>query len=134
MRALGASMQRRGLPYLVALTLVVLFAGAAGMYAFEQEQGLHSYPEALWWTAMLLTSLGSEYWPQTGAGRLLCFLLGLYGFGIFGYVTAALASFFVGRDAESDDGETAGANDVRALRADIATLTAEIRALREQSR
>jgi voltage-gated potassium channel len=79
---------------------------------------------------MLLTSLGSEYWPQTPEGRFLCFVLGLYGFAVFGYVTAALASFFVGRDAESDAGETAGAADVQALRAEIAALTAEVRALR----
>ena len=56
---------------------------------------------------MLLTSIGSEYWPQTAEGRVLCFLLSLYGFAVFGYVTAVLASFFVGRDADGT-GELAG--------------------------
>jgi hypothetical protein len=41
---------------------------------------------------------GSEYWPKTGDGRVLCLALAMYGFAIFGYVTAALATYFIGRD------------------------------------
>jgi voltage-gated potassium channel len=33
----------------------------------------------------------------------------LYAFGVFGYMTATLATFFVGRDAENDEAELAGA-------------------------
>ncbi len=29
--------------------------------------------------------LGSEYWPQTVEGRVLCLLLAFYAFGVFGY-------------------------------------------------
>ena len=32
---------------------------------------------------MLLTSLGSKYWPRTAEGRVLCFILALYGFAVF---------------------------------------------------
>jgi voltage-gated potassium channel len=39
---------------------------------------------------------------QTPEGRLLCFLLALYAFSVFGYVTAALATFFDGQDADTD--------------------------------
>lgn len=131
MRALGRSFARRGFGYLLATTVVVIIAGAAGMYAFEKDlpegRGLETYGEALWWTAMLLTSLGSEYWPQTGEGRLLCFLLALYGFAVFGYVTATLATFFIGRDAEDTDGEVAGGRAVEELRAEIAALREEMR-------
>jgi voltage-gated potassium channel len=132
MKALGASMRRRGFGYVVALTAIVLLAGAAGMYAFENEvhDGLDSYGTALWWTAMLLTSLGSEYWPQTAEGRVLCFLLALYGFAVFGYVTAALATFFIGRDADDKHAELAGAQSIEALSREIAALRTEIRALR----
>src|SRR5512139_218987 len=47
MRALGATLQRRGFGYVITLTVLVLFAGAAGMYAFENEApgGLESYGE-----------------------------------------------------------------------------------------
>ena len=105
MRALGRTLGRRGAPYVVALTLLVTLAGAAGMYAFENEptgpQGFAGFADALWWTAMIMTTMGSAYWPQTDAGRVLCVLLSLYAFAVFGYVTALLASFFIGRDVET---------------------------------
>lgn len=133
MKALSASFGRRGFGYVSALSGVVLFAGAGGMYAFENgvPGGLNSYGEALWWTAMLLTSIGSEYWPQTAEGRVLCFLLSLYGFGVFGYVTAVLASFFIGRDADGA-GELAGARAIKDLRDEIAALHQEVVALRSR--
>lgn len=137
MRALGASMNRRGFGYVVLLTLIVTLAGAAGMYGFENnnpqnpEHGLNSYSAALWWTAMIMTTMGSEYWPRTAEGRLLCFFLALYSFAMFGYVTATLATFFVGRDAENADAEIAGAESISALRAEIAALREEIQGLRK---
>lgn len=129
MHALGASLSRRGFGYVFALTLLVTFAGAAGMYAFENEApgGLRSYGEALWWTAMIMTTMGSQYWPQTVEGRVLCVFLALYAFAVFGYVTATLATYFVGRDAESAEAEVAGS-------AQLITLREEIRALREEMR
>jgi voltage-gated potassium channel len=106
LRSLRATMRRRGLGYVLGFTALVAFAGAAGMYAFEhvagQRNGFESYTSSLWWTLMLLTSMGSEYWPKTGSGRALCLLLSIYGFAVFGYITAALASYFVGRDAEKN--------------------------------
>jgi voltage-gated potassium channel len=133
MRALGRTMRRRGVGYVIVLSAVVILLGAAGMYAFENDRpdgaGLKSYGDALWWTAMLLTSLGSEYWPQSAEGRMLCFLLALYGFAVFGYVTATIATFFVGRDAESDDAELAGAKSIDGLRVEIAALREEVRSL-----
>ena len=133
MRALGRTMSRRGLGYVVVLTVLVTLAGAAGMYAFERElpdgRGFRDFTTALWWTAMVMTTMGSEYWPRTGEGRVLCLLLALYAFTVFGYVTASLASFFIGRDAERDDAEIAGRGTIHALRADIAELRAELRAI-----
>lgn len=134
MRALAANLQRRGFGYVISLSLIVLFAGAAGMYAFENEVpgGLDSYSEALWWTAMVMTTMGSQYWPQTLEGRMLCFLLALYAFAVFGYVTATLATYFVGRDAESSEAELAGAEEVRALRKELQSLRLELRGISQQ--
>lgn len=133
MNALRRTLRRRGVVYVAALTLIVLFAGAAGMYALEQEAaggGFAGFGEALWWTAMLMTTLGSEYWPRTGEGRALCLLLSLYAFGVFGYLTATIASFFIGRDAVEDDRERPSSRGVEALHAEIVALRAEVRALR----
>lgn len=136
MRALGASMERRGFGYAVLLTLIVTLVGAAGMYAFESNlpngQGIESYGDALWWTAMIMTTLGSEYWPVSASGRLLCFFLSLYAFGVFGYVTATLATFFVGRDAANEEADIASARSIAALRTEIESLEEAIRALKGQ--
>ena len=72
---------------------------------------------------MIMTTMGSAYWPETGAGRVLCVLLALYAFAVFGYVTALLASFFVGR-------ESAGRADSQAD-GELGRLREEIRALRQ---
>jgi voltage-gated potassium channel len=78
---------------------------------------------------MVMTTMGSQYWPQTVEGRLLCFFLALYAFGVFGYVTAAFATFFVGRDAENDEAELAGAKQLAALREEVIALRDDLRAL-----
>ena len=129
MRALGASLSRRGFGYVLALTVLVAFTGAAGMYAFENAapDGLKSYGEALWWTTMVLTTMGSQYWPLTIEGRVLCVFLALYAFAVFGYVTATLATFFIGRDAEDDEAELAGTKQLAALREEMIALREEIR-------
>ena len=57
---------------------------------------------------MVLTTMGSEVWPRSGEGRLLCVFLAVYAFAVLGYVTRAIATFFVGRDAERPDAELAG--------------------------
>ncbi len=128
-RAVGKTLRRRGIAYVVATTTLVALLGAAGMYAFESpaEGGeLANYGEALWWTAMLLTTLGSEYWPQTAEGRILTWLLALFAFAIFGYITATIASLFVGQDAEE--------RDEALLRSEMAALRQELSELRQQLR
>lgn len=131
MKALGASMQRRGFGYVVLLTIIVAVAGAAGMYFFERElpqgPGFDSFGTALWWTAMLMTTLGSDYWPLSAEGRILCFMLALYAFAVFGYVTATLATFFIGRDADNEDAELASARSIAELRQEISALRDELR-------
>ena len=81
---------------------------------------------------MIMTTMGSQYWPETLEGRLLCVFLALYAFGVFGYVTATLATFFVGRDADSGEAELAGARELTALREELIALRGEIRTLSGQ--
>jgi len=135
MKALSASLSRRGFGYVISLTVLVTLAGAAGIYTFEKEAlgGPNTYGEALWWTSMIMTTMGSQYWPLTAEGRVLCVFLALYAFGVFGYVTAALATFFVGRDAENDEAELAGGKQMAALRDEVIALRDEIRAFSRRS-
>jgi voltage-gated potassium channel len=125
MSALSRTMRRRGFGYVVLLTITVTLVAAAAMYSFEHEtaRGPGSYGEALWWTAMMITTMGSDYWPGTVEGRILCLLLAVYAFAIFGYVTATIASFFIGKDASEDQQQ-------QALVAAIASLREEVESLR----
>lgn len=110
-RATRAALGRRRFGYVLVLTVLITVVGAAGMYALEpasaNSPGFQSYGDALWWTAMLMTSIGSEYWPHGPEARLLCLILALYGFGVFGYITATFASLFIGQDVRAGTAEAA---------------------------
>lgn len=133
MAALARTFGRRKLGFVVALTAAVVLVGAAGMTFLESRvalqeagqpgPGLDSYGEALWWTAMLLTTIGSGYWPVTPEGRVLAWLLSVYGVAIFGYITAAIASHFI--DSDRGEAERGGAP-VAALVSEVAALRASI--------
>lgn len=133
MRSLAATMQRRAFGYVLVLTLLVIFAGAAGMYALERSNaGFDSYGASLWWTSMRIITAGSSAEPITSEGKALAFLLALFGYTIFGYVTATFASFFIGRDAEEQNAPVAGSQDIKALQQEIGELKAMLQSLKER--
>ena len=130
MNSLAATMKRRAAGYVLMITLIVTFAGAAGMYALEKPNpGFDSYGMALWWTAMRVITAGNEFNPSTPEGRGLAFLIAVFGYSIFGYVTATFATFFIGRDAEEKDAPVAGTKDIDDLKNRILVLTQKIEEL-----
>ncbi len=123
MRSLGKAMKRRAIGYVILLIAIVTFAGAAGMYALERPNpGFNTYGMALWWTAMRVITAGNEFNPVTTEGRGLALIIAIFGYTIFGYVTATFASFFIGRDAEEKDGPVPGKEDLDKLRREIIAL------------
>jgi len=86
MKALRTTLSRRQFGYVAGLTILVVLLGAAGMVnlepAGEVEGGFTSYGHALWWSAMLVTSIGSDFWPVTTEGRILALLLSVYGLAV----------------------------------------------------
>jgi voltage-gated potassium channel len=131
MAALGASLGRRRFAYVLLLTLLVIAGGAAGMYAFENEvndpSGIHDYGTALWWTAMVITTMGSQYWPRTPEGQVLCLFLAVYAFAVFGYVAATLASFFIDQDKQAAAQPEDLSRSVQSLHAKLDRLESELR-------
>lgn len=128
-RSLRGHMERRGIGYVVLLTVIVVFVGAAAIYSFEAQASggvISDYWDALYWTAMMLTTLGSDYWPSTGEGRVITFLLALYALSMFGYITATLATFFIGRETESEESELSAVQSIRELRGEIEKLREQI--------
>ena len=132
MKALGRVLGRRGFGYAVTLTLLVTLAGAAGMYVFEREHGLKDFGTAIWWTAMVVTTMGSEYWPRSVEGRVLCLILSVYAFAVFGYVIASLASLFVENDARNEGSELPSATQLDEVQQEIAALRTELQILGRQ--
>jgi voltage-gated potassium channel len=146
-RATGRTFARRGAGYVAVITGLVALGGAAGIWAFENPQALaeagrlddlpsatrlDTYPVALWWTLMILVTMGTDYWPLTAEGRILTFLLALYGFAVFGYITATIASHFLGQDRAAEmTGESVPGAEPGEPGAE-SPLTLEIRALREE--
>lgn len=133
MKSLEATMKRRAFGFVLTMTILVTFAGAAGMYALERPTpGFETYGMALWWTAMRVITAGNEYNPLTPEGRGLAFLIALFGYTILGYITATFATFFIGRDAEERDAPVAGAKDIHELKATIQTLIKTIDELKNK--
>jgi voltage-gated potassium channel len=130
MNALKTTLERRGFIYVAGLTALVIFLGAAGMLNFENTRdvrgGFATYGDALWWTGMLVASIGTENWPVTTEGRVLAMLLATYGLAMFGYIAATFASFFIGRDADEASGPLAGNRDVKRLLKEVKALRLEL--------
>ena len=108
--SLRATAARRGIGYVITATALVMVVGSAGMAFFESptsgagqpttkaRQGpIEDYGDAFWWTAYAMTT-GATHAPSTGEGKVLGWLLSLFGLGVFGYLTATLASHFIERD------------------------------------
>ncbi|MEU9229407.1 ion channel [Streptomyces massasporeus] len=90
-----------------AATVVLLIVILAGSYfAVLAERGapnaqLTTYPRALWWSVETATTVGyGDLYPVTLWGRLVAVLVMVTGITSFGLVTAALATWFVGREQE----------------------------------
>jgi voltage-gated potassium channel len=81
--------------------LVILIGASAGfvLEAGARASTITNFGDALWWSAALVTTVGSELYPVTAGGRVLGFLLMLYAVGVFSYFIASIASVLVGLDA-----------------------------------
>jgi voltage-gated potassium channel len=126
---LASLMRQHGLGYVLILTVIVTFAGAAAMYGAERDThdaGFRSYADALWWTAMLITTIGSQHWPETGEGRVLALLLAGYSLGVLGYITAALSAFLIGRDGAKTSAEASRMRSLDMLHDEVAQLARQL--------
>lgn len=83
------------LGYLLVLSGLVTVGGAAVMFLLERDvpgTRFHTFGDALWWSAALMTTIGSDLNPRTGLGRLVAFVEMLFAMVVFVYVVGALSS------------------------------------------
>jgi voltage-gated potassium channel len=96
-------LKRRRIGQLAIISAMVILIGAALGFLFEAGAPgarIQDFGDALWWSAALITTVSSELYPVTAAGRVLAFVLMLYAMGIFTYFIASVASVLVALDAE----------------------------------
>ena len=119
-------LNRHGLQYVLAISLVVVIAIAGFVTLIEESadnRTIASFPTALWWSATTVTTVGyGDTAPVTAEGRALGVVLMFVGIGLFGVFTANIASFFVRADREHEVAPTPVADEVRRLRDQIADL------------
>lgn len=95
-------LKRRRLGQLAVVSAMVVLLGAAVCFLLEADASdspIDTFGNALWWSATLITTVGSQLYPVTVGGRILGFLLMLYAIGVFSYFIGAIASVLVESDA-----------------------------------
>jgi voltage-gated potassium channel len=137
-RRLTSSLHGRVAAYVSLTASLVVFM--ASLAELDAERGapdatIATFGDALWWAFTTITTVGyGDRYPVTGEGRLVAVLLMVAGIALLGIVTAAIASWFVGRVAEAAQADDDRADDrVREqVLAQVAVLTDEVRGLRAE--
>lgn len=92
---------------LAAAGTVVLGAWLVQLFEENAKGGnIHSYPDALWWAIVTVTTVGyGDRYPVSGGGRTVAVVLMLVGIGLIGVLTATVASVFMQEHADSSKEE-----------------------------
>ncbi len=87
----------------VVITLVVvIFVLSIPVEYLEPE--INSYMDAIWWAIVTATTVGyGDISPVTPVGRIIAVFLMIFGIGLIGIVTSAVASYFTRGREESKD-------------------------------
>jgi voltage-gated potassium channel len=80
----------------MAITLVLIYFAAVGIYYFENEaqpEYFSSIFDSLWWSIITLTTVGyGDVYPITMGGRIFTFFILLIGLGIVAIPTGIISS------------------------------------------
>jgi len=89
--------------------VVTLFTGAWLVLLFEDHAkgaNIHSYPDALWWAVVTVTTVGyGDRFPVSAGGRIVAAVLMLLGIGLIGVLTATVASVFVKEHTDANQAQ-----------------------------
>jgi voltage-gated potassium channel len=85
--------KRENLHRLAIVILLVLLLGGIGFSTFEKDM---SFPDALWWSIVTMTTVGyGDFYPATAEGRIVGIAVMLLGIGFLGILTATIATVFI---------------------------------------
>lgn len=122
-----------GVASVLAITFLVLSLSSAGILLAEEspDANIRTASDAIWWSVTTVTTVGyGDRYPVTQAGRLIAAALMITGVGIFGTLSGAVASFFLGDRNASAPAPSAADSDSAAILARLDALQAELSRLR----
>ena len=95
----------RIIPFLAPSTVAVTLA--AGLFAwFFTPKGFDGLGDALWWAAQTVTTVGyGDVVPETSGGRLVGFVVMVFGVAAVSVLTALVTSAFVAYERERIGGD-----------------------------
>ncbi|MFJ2608375.1 potassium channel family protein [Streptomyces sp. NPDC091279] len=100
----GRSLHLKAAGTATLVLLVVALIGAWAVVSAEHgaaRANLLTYPQGLWWAIETATTVGyGDFYPVTLGGRLIGTVVMIVGITTYGMVTAALATWFVGREQQ----------------------------------
>lgn len=102
-RSAASSLAGRVLVYVASAAALVVGLAALAVLDAERdapEANITTFGDALWWASTTVTTVGyGDRFPVTGEGRLVAVVLMVLGIGLVGAVTAAVATWILGRVA-----------------------------------
>ncbi len=119
----------RQFAYVAVLTVLVALGGAVGVLYFDRDvpgAQIETLGDAVWWSAAMVTTINNEKYVVSPEARVIAILVRVYAVSVFGYITASIASYLVGKPTPN---EAPGGRPVDP-RAEIRALREELSALR----
>jgi voltage-gated potassium channel len=100
--------RRHNLPYVVALTLLLVLVGGIGVHETDPARFPNPW-RGLWFSIVTVTTVGyGDTFPTSPLGRVVAACLMVLGIGFLGLATAAIAGHFVSQDADERHEEQSG--------------------------
>jgi voltage-gated potassium channel len=110
-RAEGLLTRRRNLPYIAALTLLLVTVTGIAMHETDPARFPNPW-RGLWFAIVTVTTVGyGDTFPTSAGGRVVAAFLMIVGIGFLGLATAAIAGHFVNQDAEDKHRESTDKQD-----------------------
>lgn len=117
-----------GLPYLIGLAVVLVFAGSALFSSVETHAHTHvSLMNGIWWAIGVISTEGSSINASNTAGHIITVALMVLGITLFSMITAGLTQHFVGQKQKKEQqlvspGEQAILNALQAMQTRLELL------------